>query len=74
VFIVIIIIIINVVGLGLYVLPYVIHSLSDDPVLSIFFLGSLYLFLCGVDTAMLVLVSSVFPFSLHVEANFVGSF
>jgi hypothetical protein len=59
--IIIIIIIMNVVGLELWVLSCVAHSLSDDPVLSIFFLNGLYPFLHAVDTVVLVVISSCFP-------------
>ena len=34
----------------------------------------LYAFLHGVDTVVLVVVSSCFPFSLRAKANFIGSF
>jgi len=71
---IIIIIVINVVGLGLYVLSHVTSSLSGDPVQPIFFLGSLYPLFHGVDTVVLVLVSGCFPFCLRLGANFVGSF
>lgn len=59
-----IIIIMNVVGLGLYVQLYLTQSLSDNPVFSIFFLGDIVLFS----------VSGFFPLCLHVEANIVSSF
>jgi hypothetical protein len=72
--IIIIILIMKVVGLGLWVLSCVAHSLSDDPVLSIFFLDGLYPFLHAVDTVGLVVVSSCFPFSFRAKANFVDSF
>jgi hypothetical protein len=69
----IIIIIMNVVGLGLWVLSYVTYSLSDVPVLSIFLDGLCPLFQ-WVETVVLVLVSVCFPLYLRVEANFFGSF
>ena len=69
-----IIIVIIAVGLGLYVLSYVTSSLSGDSVQSIFFLDSLYPFFHGSNTVELLLVSSCFPFFLHLGANFVGNF
>jgi hypothetical protein len=65
-----IIIIINAVGLELGVLSFVTHSLSHEPVRSIFYLGGLHLFLHGVDTVVQVLVSDCLPICLHFEANF----
>ena len=56
-----------------WVLYYTTHLLSDDPVLSIFFLGGPYLFFHTVGTVVLVLVSGCFPFCLRVEATFIDS-
>ena len=53
---------------------YATHSLSDDPVLSIFFLGVLNPFFHRTDTVVPVLVSGCFPFCLRAAATFVGSF
>ena len=72
--IIIVIIIMNVVGLGLYVQLYLTQSLSDNPVLSIFFLGDIYCLFHAVDTVVLFWVSGFFPLCLHVQANIVGSF
>jgi hypothetical protein len=55
-------------------LSYVTQSLSDDPVLSISFLGGPYPFFRGVDTVLLVFVSGCVPFCLRAEANLVGTF
>lgn len=68
-----IIIIMNVVSLGLWVLSYVIYSLSDVPVLSVF-LDGLCSFFHGAETVVLVSLSGCFPLYLRVEANFFGSF
>jgi hypothetical protein len=51
----------SVLGLGLNVLSFGTHSLSDDPVLSIFFFGGLYQFSYGVGSVVLVEVSHCFP-------------
>jgi len=45
------------------------HSLSDDPVLSIFFLDGLCSYFHVIDTVVIVLVSDCFPFCLRVDAN-----
>ena len=45
------------------------HSLSDDPVFSIFFLGGLCSCFHVTDTVVQVLVSDCFPFCLPVDAN-----
>jgi len=45
------------------------NSLSDDRVLSIFFLGGLCSCFHVIDTVLLILVSDCFPFCLHVNAN-----
>jgi len=72
--IIIIIIIMNVVGLRLYVQLYLTQSLSDNPVLSIFFLGDIYRLFLRVDRVVLFSVSGFFPLCLHVQANIVLSF
>jgi len=48
----------NAVGLELRVLSYVTHSLSCEPVCSVFYLGGLYLFFHGVDTVVQILANN----------------
>ena len=50
--------IMNAVGLELRVLSYVTHSLSCEPVCSVFYLGGLYLFFHGVDTVVQILANN----------------
>jgi hypothetical protein len=51
------------------VLCWLTHSLSDDPVLSIFFSGGLCSYFHVVDTVVLVSVSDFFLFCSCVDAN-----